>query len=155
MSKRITIKDVRPALERYAEACKEAGLIPEGMHVILQEGSQTYGRAWRVYLTGIMVPDENGQPTFPKGSGYSRPPVGDDYLGWTAAEALAALRDRTTGIWAGMKNRKPSPAVTEAILRETLKSMEWVLSTSFGQSFPAQCAFRKNVDDLRRVVESL
>lgn len=153
--KRITIKDVRPALERYAEACKDAGLIPEGMRIGMDEGSQTYGRAWRVYLTGIMVKDENGHPTFPKGSGFFNPPVGDDYLGWTAAEALAALQDRTTGIWAGLKDRKPSPAVTEAILRETLKSMEWVLSTSFGRSMPAQCAFRENVDDLRRVVESL
>lgn len=103
MSKHITIKDVRPALERYAEACKGAGLIPEGMRIGLQEGSQTYGRAWRVFLTGIMVKDENGNPTFPKGSGHSRPPVGDDYLGWTAAEAHAALWNRTAGIWAGLE----------------------------------------------------
>jgi len=103
MSKRITIKDVRPALENYAEACKEAGLVPEGMHVILQEGSQTYGRAWRVYLTGDMVKDAEGRSTWPKGSGYSRPPVGDDYLGWTAAEAHAALWNRTAGLWAGLE----------------------------------------------------
>lgn len=106
MSKRITITDVRPALARYAEACKEAGLIPEGMHVGLAEGSQTYGRAWRVYLTGDMVRDEKGQPTFPKGSGHNRPPVGDDYLGWTAAEALAALQERTSGLWAGLEAGK-------------------------------------------------
>lgn len=103
MSKRITIKDVRPALENYAEACKEAGLIPEGMKIVLEEGSQTYGRAWRVFRTGIMVKDEDGHPTFPKGSGHFNPPVGSAYLGWTAAEALAALQDRTTGIWAGLE----------------------------------------------------
>lgn len=106
MRKRITITDVRPALARYAEACKEAGLIPEGMQVGLQEGSQTYGRAWRVYLTGIMVRDAEGRPTFPKGSGHNRPPVGDDYLGWTAAEALASLQDRTSGIWAVLEAKR-------------------------------------------------
>ena len=109
MSKRFTIKDVHPALTNYAEACKEAGLIPEGMQVVLSAGSQTYGRAWRVNLTGIMVKDAEGRPTFPKGSGHYNPPVGDDYLGWTAAEALASLQDRTSGIWAGLeagKNRK-------------------------------------------------
>jgi hypothetical protein len=104
--KRITIKDVRPALERYAVACKEAGLVPEGMHIILEEGSRTYGRAWRVYLTGDMVLGAGGERTWPKGSGYSRPPVGDSYLGWTAKEAHVALQERTSGIWAGLEAGK-------------------------------------------------
>lgn len=95
---RITVTHVRSALERYASACKEAGLIPEGMHVHMEEGSQTYGRAWHVYLTGDMVKDADGRPTYPKGSGCSRPPCGDDYLGWTAEEARAALLDRTQGM---------------------------------------------------------
>ena len=98
MSPRITIKHVRFALETYASACKEAGLIPEGTHVHLEEGSQTYGRAWRVCLTGDMVRDEKGHPTYPKGSGCNRPPCGDDYLGWSAAEARTALLDRAQGM---------------------------------------------------------
>lgn len=95
---RVTIVHVRSALAVYASACKEAGLIPEGMHVHLEEGSQTYGRAWRVYLTGDMVKDSDGHPTYPKGSGCNRPPCGDDYLGWSAAEARAALLDRAQGM---------------------------------------------------------
>lgn len=48
-----------------------------------------------------------------------------------------------------------APAVVEGILRDTLSSLEWVLSTSFGQSFPPTCEFRENVDNLRRVIEGI
>ena len=98
---RTTKKHVESALAVYASACKAANLIPEGMHLILQEGSQTNGRAWRVYLTGdrVEIP-EHPFYAYPKGSGCSRPPCGDDYLGWSAEEARRTLQDRAAGMWA-------------------------------------------------------
>ena len=94
-----TIKRVEAAFRMHKAACKEAGLIPEGMHLELASGSQKNGRAWRLWMTGdrVKIAEHPGY-AYPKGSGSNRPPVGDDYLGWTLTEARIALQERTAGM---------------------------------------------------------
>lgn len=99
-------QEVNNALRAYSRACSENGLIPEGMTLVLSEGSRLYGRGWRVNLTGLMVVDETGARTWPKGSGHDHPPCGDDYLGGSAREAAQILYARAAGIWAGANARR-------------------------------------------------
>jgi hypothetical protein len=90
----ITTKDLAAVLARYVRACERFDLIPEGMRVGLDHGSKTYGRAFRVYLTGIQAEDGS----YPQGSGHGRPPAGDDFLGMTKREAFRALADRARAL---------------------------------------------------------
>jgi hypothetical protein len=90
----ITNRDLYAALDRYVRVCDRLGLIPEGMRVGLDYGSKTYGRAFRVYLTGVRAEDGS----YPQGSGHGRPPAGDDFLGMTKREAFNALADRARAL---------------------------------------------------------
>lgn len=77
-----TIQQVRGAAVRYSEALRELGMLADDERLILNEGSRTYGRAWRINLV---------RP----GSGAEfSPPAGSDFLGWTKAEAWQTLADR-------------------------------------------------------------
>ena len=64
------------------------------MRVGLDHGSKHYGRAFRVYLTGIQAEDGS----YPQGSGHGRPPAGDDFLGMTKRDAFNALADRARAL---------------------------------------------------------
>ena len=88
----ITNKDLDAVLARYVRACERFDLIPEGMRVGLDYGSKHYGRAFRVYLTGVRAEDGS----YPQGSGHRNPPAGDDFLGMTkrGTWAYVALADR-------------------------------------------------------------
>lgn len=86
----VTDKDLDAVLARYVRACKRLDLIPEGMRVGLDHGSKTYGRAFRVYLTGIRAEDGS----YPQGSGHRQPPAGRDFLGMTKREAFNVLAER-------------------------------------------------------------
>lgn len=77
-------------LGRYVRACEALDLVPDGYRVGLDHGSKTYGRAFRVYLTGIRAEDG----TYPNGSGHGHPPAGRDFLGMTKREAYDRLADR-------------------------------------------------------------
>lgn len=90
MSNRITTAALEAAFGRYVRACERLGLVPDGYHVGLDHGSKTYGNAFRVYLTGNRADDGS----YPNGSGHSRPPAGDDFLGMTKREAYGRLRER-------------------------------------------------------------
>ena len=90
MSDRITNDDLAAMLGRYVRACKQLELIPDGYRVGLDHGSKTYGRAFRVYLTGVRADDGS----YPNGSGHGRPPAGSDFLGMTKREAFDTLADR-------------------------------------------------------------
>jgi len=70
---RVTVKDVRTAFTRYAQALATLGY---GTDVQLQEGSQANGRAYRVVTS-----DQREAP----GTGDR------GYIGWTAREAYEAL----------------------------------------------------------------
>lgn len=61
-------------------------------HLVLQEGSKTYGRAWRVHFTGGSK----------YGSGHCEPRGFSDYLGGSKAEAAQSLRKLIAGIRTGL-----------------------------------------------------
>lgn len=61
-------------------------------HLVLQEGSKTYGRAWRIHFTGGSK----------YGSGHCEPRGFSDYLGGTKAEAAHSLRKLIAGIRTGL-----------------------------------------------------
>jgi hypothetical protein len=61
-------------------------------HLVLQEGSKTYGRAYRIHLTGGTK----------YGSGHWEPRGFSDYLGGTKAEAERTLRSLIAGIRTGL-----------------------------------------------------
>jgi len=86
----ISDKALDAALARYVRACDRLDLIPEGMRVGLDHGSKTYGRAFRVYLTGVQAADGS----YPLGSGHGAPPAGDDCVGMTSQAAFDTLVDR-------------------------------------------------------------
>jgi hypothetical protein len=90
-----TAADVRNAFNRYESALRAYGLIPAGHHLVLSEGSKTYGNAYRVNLTG----DRAADGSYPNGSGHSRPPIGSDYLGMTRAEAAQTLNTMAQCVW--------------------------------------------------------
>lgn len=52
---RITKADLERALESHAEALKRAGISYHG-RLILEHGSKTYGRAYRIATTGVPWP---------------------------------------------------------------------------------------------------
>lgn len=60
-------------------------------HLVLQEGSKTYGRAFRIHYTGGSQ----------YGSGHCEPRGFSDYLGGTKAEAERTLRSLIAGIRTG------------------------------------------------------
>lgn len=61
-------------------------------HIVLQEGSRTYGRAFRIHFTGGSK----------YGSGHCEPRGFSDYLGGTKAEAEQSLRKLIAGIHTGL-----------------------------------------------------
>ena len=106
MSYKITTKDLDRQLSQYVNALKDLGMLPDGHRIVLDHGSKTYGRAFRIALTGEPVyNEEKGWYDYPNGSGHSFPPTGDDYLGMTKAEAYQTLNAITRTLWA-VKNHQ-------------------------------------------------
>ncbi len=113
----VTVREVRAAVARYESACREAGLIRAHERIVLDEGSATYGRAWRVAVTDVLEPLRAGHPergrvshsgvTFvaPDGwrfcSAHYSPPgtSGSGFLGVTKAEAQQTLLTIVHTIW--------------------------------------------------------
>lgn len=62
-------------------------------HIVFQEGSKTYGRAYRIHFTGGSK----------YGSGHCEPRFFSDYLGMTKAEAERSLRSLIGGLRAGIE----------------------------------------------------
>jgi hypothetical protein len=105
--------DLKCALDAHIECLARCGITYDG-RLGLDEGSKLYGRAFRLYRTGYMIPcdcrpgytnlltgvctvcnDAGQRPT----TGHARPPVGDDYLGMTKSEAYETLTARTRAIY--------------------------------------------------------
>lgn len=76
-----TVKDIEGAFARMVHAAGHAGIAGTSRWT-LQHGSQTYGRAWRVYQVG----DEFGE-----GTGYHDVLGNDGYVGWTRQDAYTTL----------------------------------------------------------------
>ena len=97
-----TIEEVRnlvAVLEKLITPLMEGDVVEDAPyesmkrpHLVLQEGSKTYGRAWRVHLTGGSK----------YGSGHCEPRGFSDYLGGSKAEAAQSLRKLITGIHTGL-----------------------------------------------------
>ena len=86
-------------LEKLVEPLLEGEIVEDAPyesmkrpHLILQEGSKTYGRAFRVHFTGGSK----------YGSGHCEPRGFSDYLGGTKAEAEQCLRKLIAGIHTGL-----------------------------------------------------
>jgi hypothetical protein len=80
---------VKPLLEgEEIEATYESNKRP---HLVLQAGSKTYGRSYRVFFSGGSH----------YGSGHWEPRGFSDYLGNTKAEAERTLRNLIAGIRTG------------------------------------------------------
>jgi hypothetical protein len=80
---------VKPLLEgEPIEATYESNKRP---HLVLQAGSKTYGRAFRIFFSGGSK----------YGSGHWEPRGFSDYLGGTKAEAERTLRSLIAGIRTG------------------------------------------------------
>jgi len=81
---------VQPLLE--GETLEDTYESNKRPHLVLQEGSKTYGRAFRVHFTGGSK----------YGSGHYEPRGFNDYLGRTKAEAEQSLRKLIAGIRTGL-----------------------------------------------------
>ena len=80
---------VQPLME--GEVLEDAYESMKKPHLVLQEGSKTYGRAFRIHFTGGSK----------YGSGHWEPRGFSDYLGGTKAEAERTLRSLIAGIRTG------------------------------------------------------
>jgi hypothetical protein len=80
---RTTDRQLEQLAKMISEELRWANLLPNETKVVLDKGSKTYGRAYRIYTTGY---GDNG--------GYSDKPLhlGDGYLGTTKREAYLSLR---------------------------------------------------------------
>ena len=75
----ITKSDLRIMRRRYTRAMIAAGVLNDGDRLHFQEGSYTYGYAYRVHR-------------IPAGkSGHWNPPIGDAFLGMTKREAFETM----------------------------------------------------------------
>lgn len=83
MSDRITSADLTAALAAHVNALAAAHITYDG-RLILDHGSRTYGRAYRLYRIPSASTDQH------------EPPIGSSFLGHTAREAYDRLQDRTT-----------------------------------------------------------
>ena len=80
---RITRSDLDHALEAHVRALDACGITYDG-RLVIDHGSKTYGRAYRLYHIA------SGE------TGHRNPPVGGDYLGMTAREAYDNLTTRNS-----------------------------------------------------------
>ena len=80
---RTTERQLEQLVKMMTEEFRWANLLPAETKVVLDKGSKTYGRAYRLYTTG-----------YEGNSGYSDKPLhlGDGYLGMTKSEAYLSLR---------------------------------------------------------------
>jgi hypothetical protein len=80
---RIPDKFLQGAVKGIEDDMRELGMIAQDERVIVEIGSKTYGRAFRLYTTG------KGGTT-----GLSDSPLhlGDGFLGMTSEQALTSLR---------------------------------------------------------------
>ena len=80
---RTTERQLEQLVKMISEEFRWANLLPAETKVVLDKGSKTYGRAYRLYTTG-----------YEGNSGYSDKPLhlGDGYLGMTKSEAYLSLR---------------------------------------------------------------
>jgi len=92
MSERVTGRD----LDRQLEACASAlaNLCPPGARIVIEHGSRTNGRAYRIFYIPAGESGHHSIPDWPFDRGY---------MGWTAREAADALRLFIAGMFAAWR----------------------------------------------------
>ena len=68
--------------ERIQEEMQELGMLPKDHRVVVEMGTKTYGRAFRIYTRDIHSGGLSDHPLH----------LGDGFLGMTSGEALQSLR---------------------------------------------------------------
>jgi hypothetical protein len=92
------IRSLVAILEKLVEPLFEGEVVEDTYesnkrpHLVLQEGSKTYGRAFRIFFSGGSH----------YGSGHWEPRGFSDYLGGSKAEAAQSLRKLIAGINTGL-----------------------------------------------------
>jgi hypothetical protein len=92
------IRSLVAILEKLVEPLFEGEVVEDTYesnkrpHLVLQEGSKTYGRAFRIFFSGGSH----------YGSGHWEPRGFSDYLGGSKAEAAQSLRKLIAGIHTGL-----------------------------------------------------
>ena len=83
MSERVTTHQLEQLVRMITDEMRWAGMLNDSTKVVLDQGSKTYGRAYRLYTVN-----------YDNGGGYSDSPLylGDGFLGMTKREAWLSLR---------------------------------------------------------------
>lgn len=94
---RETKRDTEAIVKHIHEMTMDAGLMPKGWRTHVQEGSPTYGHAWRI---AAVCPKT--------GAHFNHPSQGssDDYLGSSRVEANRSLRFMVRILGAGTITKK-------------------------------------------------
>jgi hypothetical protein len=115
---KVTMQDLRIRVGQIEKLVEELGLfkggewvegIPEHLadshyrfpHLWLDQGSATYGRAWRLHASGGQKYQTAHYDIFHMGSGY---------LGWTKAEAFQTLRGLEAGLRESLNSKQEATA---------------------------------------------
>lgn len=110
MTHRHTLKELESLTQRISNYADTLGIIDHsrGERLGLDQGSQTYGRAWRIFSVGRDGHTGHGDP-FGLSSGY---------LGMTKAEAWLSLRAIEASLWKAIicleRNLKEAEAKAKA-----------------------------------------
>ena len=94
---RETKRDTDAIVKHIHDMTIDAGLMPKGWRTHVQEGSPTYGLAWRIAAV------------CPKTGAHCHHPAqgsAGDYLGWSRAEANRSLRFMVQIVSAGTSTKK-------------------------------------------------
>ena len=111
---KVTMQDLKIRVGQIEKLVEELGLfkggewvegIPEHLadshyrfpHLWLDQGSATYGRAWRLHASGGQKYQTAHHDIFHMGSGY---------LGWTKAEAFQTLRGLEAGLRESLNSKQ-------------------------------------------------
>lgn len=140
MAHRHTLKELLSLTARISNYADTLGIIDQsrGERIGLDEGSATYGRAFRLFSTGKDGHTGHGDP-FHLGSGF---------LGMTKSEAWLSLRALEAGLWASIIGTEKALKKAEAEAEARAQAQ----ATSHGK--PAE-AMREALDRLGEIVEAL
>ena len=96
MSDRITAGDVTVLAVRLDDLARRLGLLTGTEHLVLDHGSPTYGRAWRLHSARDIGGGHHDGPFF----------LGSGFLGSSTREAYAAIRGMVRALEAVAEARR-------------------------------------------------
>lgn len=96
MSDRITAGRVVVLAVRLDDLARRLGLLADDEHLVIDQGSPTYGRAWRLHSARAIGGGHHDGPFF----------LGSGFLGSTTREAYAAIRGMVRALEAVAEARR-------------------------------------------------